>query len=119
MSPSLLGYTKILVSKDGDNVAVFSRVRTGTGRSVQAIGVILWVVSGISVVIWTLYVLFSVFGIWTIFVGLLLAPITYLASIFVVWFSTGVFPILLLVPYVASFVGIGLVALGSAIAGED
>ena len=71
------------------------------------------------VFVWTLYVLFAVFGIWTIFVGLLFAPITYLASIFIIWFSTGVFPVFLLIPYVASFVGLILLGIGGAIRGEE
>ena len=69
--------------------------------------------------VWTLYVLFSTFGVWTIFVGLLFAPVTYIASIFIIWFSTGAFPVILLLPYLASFVGIGLVAIGGAVTGED
>jgi len=100
-------------------MGLIKKARTGLGRAIQIIGIILWLVTGLVVFIWTLYVLFSVFGIWTIFVGLILAPITYVASIFIVWFSTGIFPLIMLIPYVASWVGMGLIALGGAISGED
>ena len=69
----------------------------------------------------TIEVLISkmIFGIWTIFVGLFLLPITYIASIFIVWFSTGIFPIILLIPYVISFIGLALAAIGGKISGEN
>lgn len=100
-------------------MGLISKARTGTGRLIQVIGGILWVGCGLLMFIWTLYVLFSIFGIWTIFVGLLLAPVTYVASIFIIWFSTGIFPVILLIPYIASFGGLTLVAVGGAITGED
>ena len=98
---------------------LISKARTGTGRFIQVIGVLLWGGCGLLMFIWTLYVLFSIFGIWTIFVGLLLAPVTYVASIFIIWFSTGIFPVFLLAPYIVSFFGIAMIALGGAISGED
>jgi len=100
-------------------MGLIKKARTGVGRAIQIIGMILWLGTGLVVFIWTLYVLFSVFGIWTIFVGLIFAPITYIASIFIVWFSTGIFPLIMLIPYVASWLGIGIIAIGGAISGED
>lgn len=100
-------------------MGLIKRARSGFGKLIQVIGVILWLIAGLTVFIWTLYVLFSVFGIWTIFVGLFLAPITYVASIFIVWFSTGVFPVILLIPYLASFAGLVIAGIGGAISGED
>lgn len=100
-------------------MGLISKARTGTGHFIQIIGGLLWGACGLLMFIWTLYVLFSIFGIWTIFVGLLLAPVTYVASIFIIWFSTGIFPVLLLIPYIASFFGLVLVAIGGAISGED
>jgi len=100
-------------------MGLISKARTGTGRVIQIIGMLLWGGCGLLMFIWTLYVLFSTFGIWTIFVGFFLAPVTYLASIFIIWFSTGIFPVFLLVPYIASFFGLALVAIGGAISGED
>lgn len=94
------------------------KARTGTGCFVQAIGGVLWAGCGLLMFIWTLYVLFSTFGIWTIFVGLLFAPITYAASIFIIWFSTGIFPLILLVPYVLSFIGMVILGIGGMISGE-
>ena len=100
-------------------MGLIKKARTGTGCSVQIVGGILWVGGGLIVFIWTLYVLFATFGIWTIFVGLLLFPVTWLASIFIIWFSTGIFPVILLIPYVASFVGLVLMGVGGGIRGED
>ena len=100
-------------------MGLIKRARTGTGWFVQIIGGILWIGCGLLMVIWELYVLFTIFGAWTIFVGLLLLPVTYLASIFIIWFSTGIFPVILLAPYIASFVGIGLIVIGGGIRGED
>lgn len=93
--------------------------RKAVGTTIGLLGVILWIVAGLVCFVWTLYVLFSVFGIWTIFVGLLVAPVTYVASIFIIWFSTGHFPWLLLAPYITSFIGLGLAMLGGKIKGED
>ena len=100
-------------------MGLIKKARTGTGFFLQIIGVILWVGGGLIVFIWTLYVLFATFGIWTIFVGLILAPITYVASIFIIWFATGIFPVFLLIPYIASFIGMVLMGIGSGIRGED
>ena len=100
-------------------MGLIKKARTGLGCTIQIIGGILWAGAGLVVFIWTLYVLFSTFGVWTIFVGLLLAPVTYVASILIVWFSTGIFPLIMLIPYVASWVGIGIIAIGGAISGED
>jgi hypothetical protein len=100
-------------------MGLIKKARTGAGCFVQIIGGILWIGCGLLMFIWTLYVLFSTFGVWTIFVGLLLAPVTYLASIFIIWFSTGIFPVILLIPYVASFIGMALIGIGGGIRGED
>lgn len=82
-------------------------------------GLILWVTGGLICFVWTLYVLFSIFGLWTIFVGLILAPVTYIASVFIIWFSTGHFPLILLIPYVLSFIGLMLASVGGKIRGEE
>ncbi|MCX6009229.1 MAG: hypothetical protein NTW48_04230 [Chloroflexi bacterium] len=101
------------------NIGFIKKARTGTGRFMQIIGIIIWFGCGLLMFIWTLYVLFSTFGAWAIFVGLFLAPITYVASIFIIWFSTGVFPIILLIPYILSWVGMLLMGFGGAVTGED
>jgi hypothetical protein len=100
-------------------MGLFKKARTGLGCTIQIIGGILWAGAGLVVFIWTLYVLFSLFGVWTIFVGLILAPVTYVASILIVWFSTGIFPLVMLIPYVVSWVGMGVMYVGSIISGED
>jgi hypothetical protein len=95
------------------------KAKTGTGIAMQIIGGILWFGCGLLMFIWTLYVLFSVFGVWTIFVGLILAPITYAASIFIIWFSEGVFPTILLIPYILSWAGMLMMGFGGTVTGED
>ena len=99
-------------------MGLFSRARTGTGRMVQVVGFVLWMTGALLTFVWTLYLLFSTFGVWTIFVGLLFAPVTYIASVFILWFSTGAFPLFLSAPYLFSFVGGGLLVAGGAIAGD-
>ncbi len=98
---------------------MYTKARTGAGRVVQAVGGIVWAGCGLLMLVWTLYVLFSTFGAWTIFVGLLLAPVTYVASILIIWFATGDFPAMLLLPYLGSFAGMVIFAAGGAIAGDD
>ena len=100
-------------------MGLIKKARTGTGCFVQIIGGILWIGSGLSVFIWTLYVLFATFGAWTILIGLFLAPITYLAAVLIVWFSTGIFPVIVLVLWIASWVGAGIVYIGQRISGEE
>jgi len=100
-------------------MGLISKARTGIGRFIQIIGILIWGGCALLMFIWTLYVLFTTFGILAIFVGVLLAPVTYIASIFIIWFSTGIFPLFLLVPYIASFFSLALVAIGGAISGED
>ena len=95
-----------------------SKARTGTGCFIQSIGGILWVGSGLVTFIWTMYVLFSTFGAWTIIIGILLAPITYFAAVLIVWFSTGIFPVIILILWLASLIGVAIVALGSVIGGN-
>lgn len=98
-------------------MGLIEKARRVAGTTVGCIGMLLWFIAGMVCFVWTLYVLFATFGIWTIFVGLLLAPVTYIASIFIIWFTTGVFPVILLIPYVVSFIGLGLAAIGGAISG--
>src|SRR4030042_1007196 len=74
--------SETLLNKKITKSKVFRKARTGTGCFIQLLGGILWLGGGLIVFIWTIHVLFSTFGIWTIFVGLLLAPVTYIASIF-------------------------------------
>ena len=100
-------------------MSIKTSIRKATGTTMGIIGIILWFGAGIVCFVWTLYVLFSLFGWWTIFVGLILAPITYVASIFIVWFSLGTFPWIMLVPYLVSFVGMGIILAGGKIRGED
>ena len=96
-----------------------TKARTGTGCFIQSIGGIIWIGSGAAAFIWTLYVLFSEFGAWTIIIGLIFAPITYIAAVLIVWFSTGVFPVIVLIIWLASWVGMGIAALGAKIGGKD
>ncbi len=96
-----------------------SKARTGTGCFIQSIGGILWIGSVLVTFIWTMYVLFSTFGVWTIIIGLLLAPLTYFAAVLIVWFSTGVFPVIVLILWLASWLGLGIVGLGAGVRGED
>jgi len=96
-----------------------TKARTGLGCTVQVIGGILWVGCGILMFIWALYALFSIFGLWAIFLGFILLPITYAASIFIIWFSTGEFPWILLIPYISSWVGMILMGVGASIHGDE
>ncbi len=100
-------------------MGIFSFVRRATGTGIGLVGALLWILAGLFCLVWTLYVLFTLFGIWAIFVGLLFAPVTYLASILIIWFATGAFPLLLLIPYVASWVGLALASLGEKLRGDD
>ena len=100
-------------------MGIFKKARTGTGWFLQIIGGILFIGGGLVVFVWALRVLFDAFGAWTILICLMLAPITYIASIFIVWFTTDNFPFLMLLPYLASFLGAGLIAAGSTIKGDE
>jgi hypothetical protein len=99
-------------------MTVLQWLRRATGTGIGFLGVALWVLAGIFCFVWTLYVLFQVFGAWAILVAFLFAPVTYIASIFIVWFTTGIFPLLLLVPYVLSWVGLALSSIGGRIRGD-
>ena len=92
-------------------------VRRATGTTIGVVGAILWIGAGLFCLIWALEVLFSIFGWWTIFVGLILLPVTYLGSIFIVWFSLGQFPWIMLLPYIVSFVGLATMAIGGKVRG--
>ncbi|OGO01068.1 MAG: hypothetical protein A2Y90_04915 [Chloroflexi bacterium RBG_13_52_12] len=100
-------------------MGLINKARTGTGWFIQIIGGLIWIGCGVWVLIWTLHVLFDTIGLWTIFVGLLFAPVTYLASILIVWFTSDSFPFLILIPYFASFIGITIIALGGKIKGDE
>lgn len=95
------------------------KARTGTGRSIQVIGWIIFIGTGLATFIWELTALYSAFGAWTILVALLFTPITYLAAVIIVWIATGAFPIIVLILWLASWLGMGTVAIGSRIGGED
>ncbi|RJO60670.1 MAG: hypothetical protein C4542_08575 [Dehalococcoidia bacterium] len=99
-------------------MSIVNKFRNASGTGIGCLGQIIWFIGGAISVVWTLYVLFYMFGIWTIFVGLLFAPITYVASILIVWFTTGVFPVLLLIPWGLSIVGLILMGIGGSVKGE-
>jgi hypothetical protein len=81
--------------------------------------VALRVLAGVFCFVRTLYVLFRVFRAWAIPVGFLFAPVIYVASVFIVFFTTGVFDLLLLVAYVVLCVGLALCSIEARIHGED
>ena len=93
-------------------MSFFSKARMGIRFLIQVVGGLLWGGFGLLMLVWALHILCLNFGLWAIFVGLLLAPITYVTSIFIIWFSTGDFPLIALAPYIASFVGLALVVVG-------
>ena len=95
------------------------KARTGTGRFIQVIGWLIFLGTGLVAFIWVLFALYSAFGAWTILVALLFAPVTYVAAVFIVWFSTGVFPIIVLILWLASWLGMGIVAIGGGVSGDD
>ena len=100
-------------------MGLVKKARTGTGCFVQIIGGILGIGSALVALVWTLWVLFDAFGAWTILIGLLLAPITFFASVLIVWFTTGVFPVIVLILWLAFWLGSGIMYIGSRISGED
>jgi hypothetical protein len=79
-------------------------VRVGIGRPIQFAGIALFLLSTIGTWLWTLFVLFSVFG---------------ALALLVVWFSTGTFPVDVLLLWLSSLIGIILVGVGAAISGDD
>jgi hypothetical protein len=93
-------------------------LRRATGTGLGFLGTVLGILAGLFCFVWTLYVLFQVFGAWAILVGFLFAPITYVAGIFIVWFAAGVFPLLLLLPYFMSWLGLALASIGGHIHGD-
>ena len=95
------------------------KARTGTGCFVQIIGGILWVGCGLVAFIWELYVLFHVFGVFALFIALIFAPITYFFAVLVVWFSTGIFPVIVLILWLGSWLGMAIMYVGSRIRGEE
>jgi hypothetical protein len=100
-------------------MGVIEKVRGAAGTTVGCVGMVVWALSGLICFVVALWVLFETFGAWTILIALFVAPITYLASFFIVWFTTGVFPVLMLIPYVLSFGGMVLAAIGGKISGEE
>lgn len=102
-----------------DKIGFISKARTGLSCTIQIIGGILWLGCGLLMFVWALNTLFTAFGVWTIFVGLILFPVTYAASIFIIWFSTGKFPFIWLVPYILSWVGMYMMMLGGLVKGKD
>lgn len=98
---------------------LIEKARTGTGCVIQTIGLILWIGSGLVVSIWALYVLFNTFGAWTIIIGLMLFPLVYFAAVLIVWFSTGIFPVIVLILWITSWIGVGIVYVGSLVRGEE
>ena len=100
-------------------MGIFQKARTGTGCLIQAIGGIIWLGSGLVVTIWAIYVLFTTYGVWTIIICLLLFPIVYFAAVLIVWFTTGIFPVIALILWLASWLGAGIFFIGSRISGED
>jgi len=98
---------------------LIEKTRKGASYFVQMIGMILWAICGLAVLVWALSTLSSTFGIWAVVAGLLFAPVTYVASIFIVWFSTNNFPVLILTPYIVSWLGLGILYAGSRIRRKD
>ncbi len=94
-------------------MGVITKARNGLGTAIMITGFILLFGAGILILIWTLAVLTSAYGWWGLLIGLVLAPITDVLSLFIVWFATGYFPYYMLIIYVLGLVGMGIVALGT------
>ncbi len=99
-------------------MGLVKKARTGTGFAVQIIGGIILAGCALTVFIWTLFVLFAAFGPLAIFIALIAFPVTYLGAVFIVWFSTGTFPVIVLILWLASWVGGVLIGVGGSIKGE-
>ena len=95
------------------------KARTGTGRFIQIIGWLIVIGTGLTAFIWELSALYIAFGGWALIVALLFAPITYLAAVIIVWVATGAFPIIVLILWLASWLGMGIVAIGGGVSGDD
>lgn len=95
------------------------RARTATGRTMQVTGVVLWMLSGFSLFIWSLFVLFATFGPFALVVALVLAPLTVFASFLIVWFSTGLFPVGVFLLWLFMWAAIALIGVGGAISGDE
>jgi len=107
------------VALDSRNrLRMMKKAKTGTGSLFQILGGILCISSGLAAFIWALSALFHAFGVWAIIIALLLAPITFITAIFIVWLTTGIFPFIVLILWLASWLGIGIVYIGSRIGGK-
>ena len=98
---------------------LIQKARTGSGLAVQIIGGIIFAGCGLVTFIWELYVLFDVFGVFALLIALIFAPITYFFAILVVWFSTGIFPVIVLILWLGGWLGMGIIYIGSLIKGEE
>ncbi len=85
----------------------------------QVLGGVVLGVCGIVSVVQALFVLHSALGIWATVVGAVLAPMIFIASVIIVWVSTGHFPLLLLAIYLGAWLGLALLMLGGLWDGDD
>lgn len=97
----------------------FKRAQTGTGRLIQVIGWVIVIGTGLATFIWELWALSIAVGAWAAVVAFFFAPITYIAAVIIVWVATGSFPIIVLILWLASWLGMGIVFLGSRVTGDE
>jgi len=91
------------------------KAQTRRGRYIQNIGGIIFFGTGCAVLFWLFGALGTVFGDWITDVGILfplLIPVIYLAGTFIVWFSTGVFPVIPFILWLFSLIGVVMVVIG-------
>ncbi len=81
----------------------------------QFVGFGVGILAGLALGLWALFVLFVIFGPLGVIFVLILGPLTILASVLIVWFDSGAFPVIALLLYLGMWGGLIIGGIGSSL----
>ena len=98
---------------------LIQRARTTSGRFVQILGWILWLGCGFYVAFWQWGIIADAFGWWVGLLALIFFPVAFAAAVPIAWFTTGTFPLHILILWLLSFGGAAMTYAGRRMKGEE
>ena len=105
-------------SQKESKMPLIQKARTGTGCFIQILGGILWLGCGLYIMIWEFNVIADALSILVAVIAVFLFPVLFVFAVPIAWILTGTFPLMILILWLLSLVGMWIMGAGASIKGE-